>query len=152
MATIYDVPAEALIAELSERLEDLIDEPDWATFVKSGSNRDLPPDEPRFWFRRAASILRTVAMEGPVGVGSLGTAYGGSKQGSNRYRVAPNHRADASRKMIRVILQQLEDAGFVEESPGDQGRIVTAEGRSFLDETAGDVLDSLDRPELDRYA
>lgn len=151
MVTVYDVPVEALLAELTSRLKDHIDEPDWAAFVKSGHNRDLPPDDPDFWYRRAASILRTVAMEGPVGVGSLATAYGGPKQGSNRYGAAPIHRADASRKLIRTILQQLEEAGFVEESPGDRGRIVSAEGRSFLDETAGDVIESLDRTDLERY-
>lgn len=151
MVTLYDVPVEDLLAELATRLQDHIEEPDWAAFVKSGPDRELPPDDPDFWYRRAASIFRTVAMEGPVGVGSLATAYGGPKQGSNRYRVAPTHRADASRKIIRTILQQLEDAGFVEESPGDRGRIVTPEGRSFLDDTAGDVIGTLDRTDLERY-
>ncbi|MFB6218389.1 MAG: 30S ribosomal protein S19e, partial [Halobacteriaceae archaeon] len=44
-----------------------------------------------------------------------------------------------------------EEEGLVDQE-GSAGRIVTPEGRSLLDSTAGDVLDELDRPELERYA
>lgn len=52
---------------------------------------------------------------------------------------------------MRTILQQLEAEGLVEQQH-DHGRVVTGDGRSLLDETAGDVIESLDRPELERYA
>ena len=150
MATMYDVPAqalnEALAADLGERLE----EPDWATFAKSGAGRELPPEQEDFWAVRAASLLRKIAEDGPIGVARLATEYGGSKDGSNRYRVAPGRRADGSRNVIRTILQQLEEEGLVETAEGE-GRRITAEGRSLLDETAGEVLESLDRPDLERY-
>lgn len=152
MVTLYDVPAEELIEELAVELQDDLDAPNWAAFVKSGSGREFPPEQEAFWHRRAASILRTIAIDGPVGVNSLSTKYGSSKQGSNRYRVAPTHRNDASENIIRTIIQQLEAAGYVEESPGENGRVVSAEGQSFIDSVAGDVLESLDRPELERYA
>lgn len=152
MVTIYDVPAEELIDELAVRLEDEIEEPDWAAFAKSGADHELPPDQPDFWHRRAASVFRRIAVDGPVGVEHLTTYYGGVKQGSNRYKVAPNHRVDGSGKVIRTIIQQLEDAGYVEEAPGDQGRVTTPEGESFLDSVASDVLEELDRPDLERYA
>jgi len=152
MATLYDVPAEALIEELAARLEEHVEEPEWAAFAKSGADRELPPEQDDFWYRRSASVFRTVAIDGPVGVERLATRYGGSKEGSNRYKVAPARRADGSRNLIRTILQELEDAGFVEQHPSDEGRIVADEGRAFLDETAGDVLEDLDRPELERYA
>jgi small subunit ribosomal protein S19e len=151
MVTLYDVPAEDLIDEAADRLEDRIEEPDWAEFVKTSSDRELPPQQDDFWYVRAASLLRKVADRGPVGVGTLAADYGGSKEGSTRYRVAPNSHTDGSRNIIRTILQSLEDEGLVETAQGE-GRRVTAEGRSFLDETAGDVLDDLDRPELERYA
>ena len=150
MATMYDVPAEALIEALAEDFADRLDEPDWSRFAKSGANRELPPEEENFWAIRAASLLRKVAESGPIGVERLSTEYGGSKAGSNRYRVAPNRRADGSRNVIRTILQQLEEEGLVETAEG-QGRRITPAGRSLLDETAGEVLSELDRPELERY-
>ncbi|WP_254766794.1 30S ribosomal protein S19e [Salinilacihabitans rarus] len=151
MATMYDVPADALIDALADDLAERLDEPDWAKFAKAGADRELPPEQEDFWAVRAASLLRKVADNGPVGVERLATEYGGSKGGSNRYRVAPDRRADGSRSVIRTILQQLEAEDLVETAEGE-GRRITPEGQSLLDETAGEVLAELDRPELERYA
>ncbi|WP_049992113.1 30S ribosomal protein S19e [Natrinema salifodinae] len=151
MATMYDVPADDLIEALADDLADRLEEPDWGKFAKTGADRELPPEQEDFWATRAASLLRKVADRGPVGVERLSTEYGGSNGGSNRYRVAPAHRADGSKNLIRTILQQLEDEGLVETAEGE-GRRVTAEGQSLLDDTAGNVLEELDRPELERYA
>jgi len=153
MTTLYDVPPEKLIEALTDRLgeEDAIEEPDWAQYAKTGVDRELPPEQPDFWHRRAASLLRKVAIDGPVGVGSLETEYGSAKQGSNRYRVRPRQQSEGSGSIIRTALQQLEEAGYVETAEGE-GRQVTGEGHSLLDEVAGEVLESLDDPGLERYA
>ncbi len=151
MATMYDVPADDLIEALAEDFEERLDEPDWSEFAKTGADRELPPEQENFWATRAASLLRKVADRGPIGVERLSTEYGGSKGGSTRYRVAPDRRADGSKNVIRTILQQLEEEGLVETAEGE-GRRVTAEGQSLLDDTAGAVLEELDRPELERYA
>ena len=151
MTTLYDVPADDLIDTVAAKLEDRFDEPDWAEFTKTGEGRELPPEQENFWTRRAASILRKVAIDGPVGVERLATEYGTKKGGSNRYQVAPEHRTDGSRKIIRTILQQLEDEDLIK-SEGSAGRVVTGDGRSLLDDTAGEVMEDLDRPELERYA
>ncbi|MFB6184991.1 MAG: 30S ribosomal protein S19e [Haloarculaceae archaeon] len=153
MTTLYDVPVEDLIEAVAERLTDegAVEEPDWAAYTKTGTGRELPPEQNDFWQVRAASLLRKVAVDSPVGVGSLQTAYGDAKQGTNRYQVRPSHKTEASGKIIRTILIQLEDAGYVETAEGE-GRRVTGEGRRLLDDVADDVLDDLDRPELERYA
>ncbi|MFB6096306.1 MAG: 30S ribosomal protein S19e [Haloferacaceae archaeon] len=151
MATLYDVPADELIAELADRLEERIEEPDWVEFTKTSVDRDLPPQQEDFWFVRAASLLRKVATQGPIGVERLSTGYGGAKSGSNRYRVAPATQTDGSKKIIRTALQQLEEEDLVETAKGE-GRRITADGRALLDEVATDVLEELDRPELERYA
>jgi len=153
MATMYDVPASALVDAVAEEFadHDAIERPDWVEFSKSGVDAELPPEQADFWERRAASLLRKVADDGPVGVERLSTEYGGSKEGSNRYRVAPAHRADGSGKIIRVALTQLEDAGLVLTADGE-GRRVTPEGQQLLDDTADDVIDDLDRDDLERYA
>ena len=153
MTTLYDAPTENVIEALAETLadEDAIEEPEWIEFVKTGHDRELPPEQEEFWARRSASLLRKVAIDGPVGVGALKTEYGTAKQGSNRYRVRPRHKTEGSGSIIRTALQQLEEAGYVEIAEGE-GRQVTSEGHSLLDETAEDVLENLDDPELSRYA
>lgn len=153
MTTLYDVPAADLIEAVADYLadEDEIEAPDWTTVATTGVGRELPPEQTDFWTTRCASLLRKVAIDGPTGVGALATAYGDTKGGSNRYQVRPPSQSDSSRKIIRTALQQLEAAGLVETQQG-QGRVVSGEGRKLLDETADDVLEELDRPELQRYA
>jgi small subunit ribosomal protein S19e len=153
MTTLYDAPVEEFIEALAADLADesAIEEPDWLQFAKTGVGRELPPEQDGFWTRRAASLLRKVAVDGPVGVGSLRTEYGNAKQGSNRYRVRPRRQSEGSGKIIRVALQQLEEAGYVETAEGE-GRVVTGEGHSLLDETATAVLEDSDDPDLARYA
>jgi small subunit ribosomal protein S19e len=153
MTTLYDVPAADLIEAVADRLADDgdVEAPDWIEFTTTGVGRELPPEQEDFWQRRVASILRKVAVDGPVGVGSLATAYGSTKGGSNRYQVRPPSQSDASRKIIRTALQQLEDADYVE-TEGNDGRVVTADGRQLLDDVADEVFEDLDRPELERYA
>ena len=151
MVSVYDVPADALIEDVADRLADRIEEPDWVEFTKTGQDRELPPEQDDFWHVRAASLLRKVAKKEPIGVDRLATEYGGRKRGTTRYRVAGNRSATGSKKIIRVALQQLEAEGLVQTAKG-QGRRLTPEGRSFLDNAANDVLEELDRPELERYA
>jgi small subunit ribosomal protein S19e len=151
MATLYDVPAEDLIEAVAADLAERIDEPDWADLTKNGVHNEMPPQQEDFWHVRAASVLRKIATDGPVGVDRLATEYGGGKRGSNRYRVSPRKRSNGSKKVIRTICQQLEDEDLVKQA-GSEGRTVTGEGRSLLDDTAGEVLQDLDRPDLERYA
>lgn len=151
MVTLYDVPVDAFLSTLAETLSSQIEPPEWSEFAKSGPDRELPPEQDNFWSVRAASILRTVAIEGPIGVERLSTIYGGGKAGSNRYRVAPVHHVSGSGKIIRTILQQLETADLLEKPPNSIGRIVSPKGQSLLDKTAGEVLKKLNRDDLNRY-
>lgn len=151
MVTHYDAPTEEFLAELSDRLAERTEEPDWAEFSKTGPDRELPPQQEDFWHNRAASLLRKVDIRGPIGIERLSTEYGGSKSGSNRYRVSPASHSDGSKNIIRTILQQLEEEDLVETAQGE-GRRITSNGRSLLDEVAADVIEELDRPELERYA
>ncbi|MFC5972232.1 30S ribosomal protein S19e [Halomarina salina] len=149
MTTFYDVPADDLIEAVAEELD--LEEPEWAAYSKTGVSRELPPEQEDFWNVRAASILRTIAKDQPVGVERLRSRYGGSKQGSTRYRVRPDQKTGSSGKIIRTMLQQLEEAGYVQIAEGE-GRRISGEGRALLDNTASEVLEDLDRPELERYA
>ena len=151
MATLYDVPIDALIERVAERIADDLDRPDWIQYTKTGENRELPPQQDDFWETRAASLLRKVAVDGPVGVDRLSTEYGGRKQGSTRYVVSGEHSVAGSKKIIRVCLQQLEAADLVETAEGE-GRRVAPDGQRLLDDAADELIEELDRPELERYA
>ena len=136
MATVYDVPADALIERVAKRLEEIseIKMPEWAKFVKTGAHKERIPEQRNWWYIRAASILRRVYIDGPVGVARLRTYYGGRK---NR-GVKPEHHVDASGKIIRTILQQLERAGLVEKD-GQNGRKISKKGQSLLDKEASAI-------------
>jgi small subunit ribosomal protein S19e len=153
MTTFFDAPADDLIAAVAEKLaaESAIEEPEWVSYATTGVGRELPPEQEDFWTTRGASLLRKVAIDQPVGVGSLRTAYGSATQGSTRYRVRPRQSSDGSGSIVRTLLQQLEEAGYVDTAEGE-GRVVTGEGRSLLDETAAEVLADSDDPALERYA
>ena len=67
-----------------------------------------------WWYIRAASIMRKLYIYGPVGVGSLRTAYGYRAKIGDKTR--PERTRKAGGAIIRKILQQLEhvEAGHVE--------------------------------------
>ena len=151
MTTAYDVPADVLIDKLSAYLKDNVREihpAQWAGYVKTGSHVERVPQNPDWWYVRSASMLRKLYMNGPVGVSRLRKEYGGRK----RHGVRPAHFAKAGGNIIRTILQQLEQAGFVQKD-GAKGRIVSGKGRSLLDAMSTQIKRDLDRvrPELKNY-
>ena len=135
MTTVFDVDPQKFVNLLKEKLKEIkeIKPPEWMKFVKSGAHRERPPEQKDFWYIRAASVLRRIYIDGPVGVERLRTYYGGRKR---RGRRPPKFRK-ASGAIIRKILQQLEQAGFVQKTP--KGRVITPKGRSFLDKVAKEV-------------
>ncbi|MBT8507133.1 30S ribosomal protein S19 [Methanomicrobiaceae archaeon CYW5] len=132
MTTVYDIPPEVLIQKAAEELKamDAVESPDWAQFAKTGVHKEAPPYDENWWYIRAASVLRRIYVDGPVGVERLRTFYGGKKnRGSN-----PSQFRKGSGSVLRKIVQQLEQEGLVGNTP--EGRVITAKGRSFLDGVA----------------
>jgi small subunit ribosomal protein S19e len=152
MPTALDVPADMLIKRVAEKLKsyEQIKPPTWSYFAKTGVHKERPPEDPNWWYIRAASILRKLYKSSePIGIETFRTIYGGRvNRGS-----APEHFAKAGGSAIRKILQQLEAAGLVKKIPGN-GRTLTPEGRSLLDRTAKEIMQELLKtyPELERYA
>lgn len=130
--TVYDIKADEYNLKLAKELEKIpeFSKPEWVDFVKTSVARARPPFEADFYYRRAASILRQIYLKGVVGVGRLRTRYGGRKKRG----VRPEEFRKGSGKIIRVILQQAEKAGFLEKSIGKKkGRILTSKGKEFLE-------------------
>jgi small subunit ribosomal protein S19e len=132
----YDVSQAELIQALSQELKavEQIKAPEWAPFVKTGVSRERPPTQEDWWHTRSASVLRKVALLGPVGTQKLRRKYGGRQ--NRGYK--PEIQRDGSGNLIRKILQQLEAAKLVAQvdKAGRKGRIVTPTGQSLLDKAA----------------
>jgi len=164
MPSAYDIPGQLLVEKLAKVLfkdyNNKIRPPKWAYFVKTKPSNERPPDfppdkdyneGPGWWYYRAASILRQVYLHGPIGVSRLRTKYGGVRKRG----MEPGRFKKGYAKIIRVILQQLEEAGLVKkELEGKKkGRVVTDKGRSLIDKIATEIYEDLRKnvPSLSDY-
>lgn len=132
--SIFLVNAQMLIEAIAEKLKEYpeISPPQGSEFWKTAFFKELAPqDSENFWYTRCASILRKVKKYGPIGVNKLRKFYGGR----NRKGPGLNHSAKGSGKIIRVALQQLENAKLLEPME-KEGRVVSSEGTSLLERMA----------------
>ena len=135
MTTVYDVPADHLIRQVAEELisRQEIKPPVWAAFAKTGAHKEMPPEDPDWWFIRAAAVLRRVYVDGPLGVERMRSFYGGKKNRGSK----PNAFRKGSGSVLRKALQQLEAAGLI--VLDKIGRIVSPAGMAFLDHVSREV-------------
>ncbi len=136
---VYELNAQEYNLKLAEALKQIPEfkEPEWAQFVKSGPAKERPIDDLNFWHKRSASILRQIYKTGIVGVSRLRTYYGSKKNRGFK----PERFKKSSGKIIRVILQQADAAGFTEIAKivrgvrsKKPGRQMTKKGKEFLEE------------------
>ncbi|NIO44507.1 MAG: 30S ribosomal protein S19e [Candidatus Aenigmarchaeota archaeon] len=133
--TMRDVPPQKLILKLSEELKknENIKQPEWSRFVKTGVSTERPPSQEDWWFLRSAAILRKIYLNGPVGTQKLRTVFGGRRRRGHK----PAHHRKAGGKIIRLILQQLESAGYIKKTEKPRkGRIITPKGQKLLSKMA----------------
>lgn len=135
---IYDIGAQEYNLKLAEALKQVpeFEKPEWVEFVKSGPAKERPIEDPDFWHKRAASILKQIYKKKIVGVNRLRTKYGSKK---NR-GAQPEIFKKAGGKIIRTILQQADKAGFTEIAKTVKGvrkrkpgRQLTAKGKEFME-------------------
>ena len=136
--SIYVVEPDKLIKSLADKLKEYpeIKPPEGLEFWKTAFFKELAPiDSENFWYIRCASILRKIKKFGPIGVNRLRKHYGGR----NRKNQGLNHSAKGSGKIIRVAIQQLEDANLLDKYE-KKGRITSPEGTSLLERIAHEIL------------
>ncbi|MBU5575170.1 MAG: 30S ribosomal protein S19e [Candidatus Aenigmatarchaeota archaeon] len=137
--TAKDVPAQKLINEVAKALEAYkeIQPPLWSKFTKTGVCCERPPIQDNFWYLRCASILRKLYISNtPIGVRKLQTVYGKLRRRGHK----PPHHRKAGGKIIRLMLQQLEKAGFITKTEKPKkGRIITPKGIKFLDKVSNKI-------------
>ena len=132
--SIYEFDQQEYNLKLAEALKKIPEfkKPEWAEFVKSSPSKERPIDDEEFWHKRAASILKQLYKRKVVGVNRLRTKYGSKKNRGSK----PERFRKAGGKIIRTMLQQLEEAGYIKkvEKP-KRGRIVTSKGQSLVDKS-----------------
>ncbi|MDI6642675.1 MAG: 30S ribosomal protein S19e [Candidatus Hodarchaeaceae archaeon] len=131
--SVREVSADALIKRVGEELKGMkeLTPPQWSHFAKTGAHKERPPEQPDWWYTRAASLLRRIYIDGPVGISRLRSYYGGRQHRGQ----APAHFRKAGGKIIRVILQQLERAGLVTKAER-RGRKLTPKSAEMLERLA----------------
>lgn len=135
MADVRSIESGKYNLMLAEALkkEEAFQKPEWITFVKTGAGKVRPNLDEDFWFKRAASILRQIYIHEVVGVQRLRTRYGNKKNRGSK----PSKFYRGAGKIIRVILQQGEQAGLLEKSTGKVvGRKLTRKGKDFMEKVA----------------
>ncbi len=139
MNAVYELNTQEYNEKLANALKEKSEfkKPEWANFVKTGSSKERPPEDPDFWYKRAASILRQIYKHKIVGVNRLRTKYGSKKDRGSR----PERYKRAGGKIIRIILQQSDKAGLTEMAKDIKGvrskkpgRQLTEKGKKFLEE------------------
>jgi small subunit ribosomal protein S19e len=136
MSNVYEVKAADLVRVASLRLKEKnLKRPAYIDFVKSGPGKERVPQDRDFWFTRGASILRQVYLNGPIGVSKLRTRYGSTKG----HVVHKHHHMKAGGSIIRDALIELEKLKLVKNTK--EGRVITPQGKSFLDKIANELND-----------
>jgi len=137
-SSVYEMSPQEYNLKLAEALKNVPEfkEPEWIAFVKSSPSKERPIEDPDFWYKRSASILRQIYKNKVVGVNRLRTKYGSKK---NR-GMQPEKFMKSGGKIIRTILQQSDKAGFTESFKGikgtrdkKSGRRMTEQGKKFLE-------------------
>ncbi len=137
---IHDVPKEELIERTAQEMKKIaeIKPPVWAVFVKTGMHKERPPVKKDWWYVRAASVLRKLVVNGPIGVSKLRIKYGGRK--NRGYK--PEHFYKGGGSIIRKVLQQLEKSGLAIQVKKDvhKGRVAAPKGVSLLEKVSAGIM------------
>ncbi|KAK3817241.1 MAG: 40S ribosomal protein S19-A, partial [Benniella sp.] len=109
--------------------------PKWVDLVKTGTNKELAPYDPDWFYVRAASVARHIYLRRSVGVGALKKLHGGTVNRGTR----PSHHVNSSGSIARKVLQALEKINVIEADEENGGRKITVDGQRDLDRIAASV-------------
>ncbi len=132
MEKILNTPTGELVSKISDELksQSIINKPDWADVVKTGTNKARPPADSDWYYSRAASILLKIYKKGPIGVSKLRTFYGSKKRRGH----TPSVFRRGSGSIIRKIMQDMERAELIKstEVGVHKGRKIMPKGISLI--------------------
>ncbi|EKX73210.1 40S ribosomal protein S19, putative [Theileria equi strain WA] len=124
--SLKDCNADLFITAFAEhmKLKGYIECPKWIDYAKTSVAKELSPQNPNWFYVRAAAILRHLYFHPDSGIDRLRKVYSSKKRNGS----APNHTCRASGKIIRSIVQQLESVGFLEQDMLKHGRRLSRKG------------------------
>jgi small subunit ribosomal protein S19e len=137
MEKILNTPTGELVSKIAQELKSrsIINKPEWADVVKTGTNKARPPAGEDWYFMRAASILLKIYNRGPIGVSKLRTVYGSKKRRGHQ----PSEFRKGSGSIIRKIMQDMERAELIKntEVGVHKGRKIMPKGISLISKVSG---------------
>jgi len=139
--TVKDVPAGDFIKAYAAFLKknDKVEVPAWVEFAKTGTSRELCPEDPDFIYTRIAAVARKIYLRPHLGVGAMRHIFGKN----DRSTVAGAHHSRGAGGVIRYSLHQLEKLGVVSKdkkyATKKNSRVITKEGQKQLDIIANNL-------------
>ena len=110
-ATVKDVPAQEFVSALAAHFKKTqkLNVPAWHDLIKTATYKELCPQDPDWYYVRAASVARKIYLRGGIGVGAFQKIYGGAKSNGSRRP----HFAKAAAGIHRNILKGLTEIDLV---------------------------------------
>ncbi|KAI9205113.1 40S ribosomal protein S19-A [Polychytrium aggregatum] len=139
--TVKDVNAHAFVKAYAAYLKRTgkLEVPKWVDLVKTGTQKELAPYDPDWYYVRAASVARHIYLRQGVGVGGLKKNYGGRVNRGTR----PHHTVKASGSVARKVMQSLEKIKVLEKG-ANGGRQISQDGQKDLDRIAAQIARAQD--------
>merc|ERR1712134_124455 len=130
--TVKDVDAHEFVRQYAKHLKGKLTPMENHDLIKTGRFKELSPNDPDWYYVRAASVARRICLKQGIGIGKFRKIYGSTY----RKGVRTEHFCKVSGGLIRHICQQLEKAGIVQLYKKG-GRVITSNGKRDLDLIAG---------------
>ena len=137
ITSFLEVPQGRLVDALTNYLlsEKLVETPAHTVRTKTAAFKENTPEDPNWFVRRSAAILRRLALKGEMGVGKLAKVFGAL----NKRRISRNKKQHAAKGHIRKALQLLEAARLAEKGEDECKRKITDEGFALLNKLAREL-------------
>ncbi len=132
-----------MVGALAQRLKsfETITPPSWAGFAKTAVFKQSLPQDPNWWYNRAASVLIKLSKNPALGTNKLSKEYGGRAISTSK----PHHAVKSSRKIIRTIVDQLEESNIIKTEGSN--KLITADGEKLLNEVGKQVIEQIKQEE-----
>ena len=135
-ATMRDVSAYKWIRAMAAHLKQSgkLFVPNCTELMKQSHGNQRAPENPDWYFYRAASVLRHVYIHPGTGYGGLGKAFAIKKNNGSR----PEKTVKATRGLLHWVCRSLEGLKLIAKGKA-KGRVLTREGRRKADAIAFNV-------------
>ena len=136
-ATIKDVKTFRWIKVMANHLkqEGKLFVPNCAEFIKTSHGRERAPQNPDWYYMRAAAVLRRIYIRPGVGLGGLAKKFANKKNRGSQ----PEITTKAAKGPLHWACKSLEGLKLVGKGK-ESGRVLTSAGRKRCDTIASNVI------------